>query len=129
MDSTIVLFGETERGEYHAAYFCTHLQQLVDHFGNAPSQSQGLYYAVRALLYHHQLIFFRVREEGFSTQDYAFGANFLHHQEAIPRISAICLPGVGSHEIFQTVTPLCTTHRSILIITEADLYDYLMQAA
>jgi hypothetical protein len=122
---TIALFGETEKGEYHAAYYCKTLDQLVDFFGNPPSQSKGLLYAIQALLFHRELIFFRVQEEGFSLEDYLFGVELLQKQETIPQISAICMPGVGNREIIQATFTLCAIYHSIIITTEADLYDYL----
>ncbi len=33
---TIALFGEAEKGEFHAPYFCQTLEQLDDCFGNPP---------------------------------------------------------------------------------------------
>lgn len=122
---TIALFGEAEKGNYKAAYFCNTLEQLVDIFGNAPQNSRGLHYAVQALLYHRNLIFFRVEEEGFSLKDYFYGLDLLRTQESIPQISAICMPGVGNSEIIQAMLPLCAIYHSILITTESDLYDYL----
>lgn len=125
---TIALFGEAEKGEYRAAYFCDNLAQLADNFGNAPLHSKGIHYAIQALLYHRQILFFRVREEGFSLQDYYFGANLLQTQHTIPQISAICIPGGGNEEILKAMTPLCLIYHSLLIASEADLYDYLTQA-
>ncbi len=121
----IALFGEAEKGDFQSAYFCKDLEQLVDYFGNAPINSNGLHFAVQALLYHRNLIFFRVQEEGFSLQDYQFGMNLLFTQSAISKISAICMPGVGNSEIIGATTALCAIYHSIFITTEADLYDYL----
>lgn len=126
---TIALFGEAERGEFRTAYFCQSLPQLVDYLGNPPPESKGLYYAVQALLYHHQLIFFRVREEGFSLQDYLLGLRLLETDELLTKISAICIPGVGDSEIIRVVTPVCKVNHSILITTESDLYDFLTEQA
>lgn len=122
---TIALFGEAEKGDYQAAYFCNHLEQLLDIFGNAPENSRGLLYAIQALLYHRNILYFRVEEEGFSLHDYYYGVNVLKKQETVPKISAICMPGVGNNEIIQAMAPLCAIYHSILITTEADLYDYL----
>lgn len=122
---TIVLFGEAERGEYKTAYFCQTLPQLADFLGNPPPFSVGLYYAVQALLYRQNLLFFRVREEGYSQQDYLLGLHMLQEQHAVPHISAICLPGVGDMEIIHAMTPFCKAHHSVIITTEPDLYDYL----
>lgn len=124
---TIALFGESEKGQYQTAYFCRTLPELVDNFGNPPPHSKGLYYAVQALLYDRELIYFRVREEGFSLQDYLLGLKLLRNQDWVAQLAAICLPGVGDEEIIEAVTPVCLESHSILITTEADLYDYLTE--
>lgn len=122
---TIALFGEAERGEFYTAYFCQNLEQLDEYFGNPPPNSKGLYYAVQALLFKRNLIFFRVMEEGFSLQDYLFGVRLLEQQHLIPQLDAICIPGVGDPEVLNAVQPLCHQYHSILISNEADFYDYL----
>lgn len=122
---TMALFGEAEKGDYQTAYYMRSLPQLVDYLGNPPPNSQGLFYAVQALLYERQLIFFRVKEEGFSHQDYFSGLKLLQNQSILSEISAICLPGVGDANILEAITPICATYHSILITNEADLYDYL----
>ena len=127
LPSAMALFGEAEKGEFHKGYFCENLTQLSENFGNPPKESRGLIYAIQAVLYQRKLIFFRVREEGFSHQDYLEGFDLLKTNE-VALICAICMPGVGSNHIIEAATPLCKKHRSFLIITESDLYDYISQA-
>ncbi len=122
---TIALFGEAEKGEFRTAYYCQSLEQLDEFFGNPPPNSKGLYYAVQALLFKRQLIFFRVPEEGFSTQDYLSGVRLLEQQSLIPQLDAICIPGVGDPEVLNAVHPICQQYHSILITNEADFYDFL----
>ena len=122
---TIALFGEAERGEFKTAYFCQNLEQLNEFFGNPPESSKGLYYAVQALLFKRNLIYFRVVEEGFSIQDYLTGLNLLEQQQKIAKLDAICVPGVGDPLVLNAVQPLCEHYHSILITNEADFYDYL----
>jgi hypothetical protein len=122
---TIALFGEAEKGEFRTAYFCQNLEQLDEFFGNPPPNSKGLYYAVQALLFKRNLIFFRVMEEGFSLQDYLTGVRLLEHQELIPKLDAICIPGVGDPEVINALQPVFQQYHSILISNEADFYDYL----
>lgn len=124
---TMALFGEAEKGDYRTAYHCRSLPQLVEYLGNPPPESRGLYYAIQALLYQRNLIFFRVREEGFSYQDYLCGLHTLEKQDTISKIAAICLPGVGDLKILDAIAPICEQHHSILITNEADLYDYLTE--
>lgn len=123
---TIALFGEAEKGEYHTPYLLKTLPQLEEHLGNPPANSKGLFFAIQSLLYQRELLFFRVKEEGFSLQDYLKGLHLLENRDAIRQISAICLPGVGDQEIIHATIPICLIYHSILITTEADLYDYLM---
>lgn len=122
---TIALFGEAERGEFRTAYYCQNLEQLDEFFGNPPQNSKGLYYAVQALLFKRNIIFFRVMEEGFSIQDYLAGVSLLEKQELIRQLDAICIPGVGDPQVLNAMQPICQHYHSILISNEADFYDYL----
>ncbi|MFZ0566257.1 MAG: hypothetical protein WAM28_08750 [Chlamydiales bacterium] len=126
MQFTVALFGEAQKGEFQMAYYCQTLAELSDFFGEPPSEEcQGLQFAVQTLLYERGVIYFRVHEEGFSIQDYLQGFNFLEKSEAFPNISAIGLPGVGSTEIIKATEDVCQIHKSFLILTEQDLYDFL----
>ena len=122
----IALFGEAEKGEFETAYVCSSLAELSYHLGEPPSlECRGLPLAVQSLLFERRVIYFRVKEEGFSKRDYVTGLQFLQNRDLFPEISAICLPGVGDHEILDATNPLLDTHRSLLILSESDLYDYL----
>ncbi len=123
--NTIALFGEAEKGRFNTAYFCSTLADLDTCLGNPPPESRGLYYAVQALLYQFNLLFFRVREEGFSYQDYLLGLRLLESQQMFPTVIALCLPGVGDQRIIQAASCYCLEHRSLMITNEPDLYDYL----
>jgi hypothetical protein len=123
----MALFGEAERGEYHTPYYCETLPQLVEFLGNPPPDSLGLYFAVQALLFSRKILFFRVKEEGYSLQDYFLGMRLLEKRDVIPHLEAIGIPGVGSSEIIEAMIPLCACYHSILVLTEMDLYDYVMQ--
>lgn len=117
----IALFGEAEKGSFKEGLICNEVTELMDCYGHPPAESSGLYYGIQALLYHYQLIFFRVEHEGFSKQDYFNGVKILSESPFLPSVHAICTPGVGDHTIINALTPLC----GILIMNEADLYDYL----
>lgn len=122
---TIALFGEAEKGDFHYAYHVQSLPQLIDSVGNPPNESRGLAFAIQTILYHHDLLFFRVREEGFSIQDYIQGLKFLEMPDLQSPIHAICIPGVGDKEIIEPTISICKKLHSILITTESDFYDYL----
>jgi hypothetical protein len=124
---TVALFGEAERGAYDTIYQFSSLQQLVENLGHPPADSYGLYYAVQALMCHYQLLFFRVREEGFSSSDYLNGLHLLRQVEVQPKIGAICIPGVGSAGIIDATLQLCIALHCVVVTTEADLYDYFTE--
>ena len=123
---TIALFGEAEKGDFHVGYLCQSVTQLEHIFGNPPPDSKGLFCAIQALLFQHKLLFFRVKEEGFSLPDYLIGFKTLRESALINTISAIAVPGVGDSEVIEAVTPILRTYNQILIANEADLYDFLM---
>jgi hypothetical protein len=122
---TVFLFGEAEKGDFCLPLVCNSLPQLADTLGNPPGESKGILYAVQALLYGRDLLFFRVKEEGFSTQDYIKGLKFLQNKEISSPLSAICMPGMGDTTIIDATKTICQQHKSFLIIDEKDLYDYL----
>lgn len=125
MQHTIFLFGEAEKGDFCTPFLCKSLPQLAETFGNPPEESLGLIYAVQALMFDRDLIYFRVKEEGFSIPDYMRGIRFLENKELSHHLSAICMPGVGDAKIIEATSPICSLHHSLLITTEGDLYDYL----
>lgn len=121
----VFLFGESEKGALAAPTQVSNLAELSEQMGNPPDESQGIDYAVQALLAERDLVFFRVREEGFSRDDYFKGVKFLSNQGRGLELSAICMPGVGDREIIEAVGALCHRQRMILILSQRDLYDYL----
>ncbi|MCH9632045.1 MAG: hypothetical protein S4CHLAM6_03680 [Chlamydiae bacterium] len=125
MRYTIAVFGEAERGSFHNAFFCQSLEQLESHFGNPPNNSTGINCAIQALLYERNLIFFRVKEEGFSSEDYMHGLHQLEKQHLFSNIKAIGMPGVGDHKIIGASEAFCSIYNSILMTSEADFYDFL----
>lgn len=125
MRQIIALFGEAEKGAFKTPHVLKALPQMFDHLGNPPAESEGLFFAIQALLYTREVIYFRVEEEGFSKADYFSGLKILTDQEKIRTIHALCLPGVGSAEILDAFQNVCRIHDSLLITSQKDLYDYL----
>jgi hypothetical protein len=123
--TTIFLFGAAERGELCLPLYLTSAEQLLNFLGNPPENSEGIGYAMQALLYKHALIYFRVGEEGFSTEDYISGLKFLKQRSLQMPLSAIGMPGVGDRELIQAAIPICHLYQSVLLVSEKDLYDYL----
>lgn len=122
MRHVMALFGEAEKGQFQKPYILKELPQLVDLLGNPPPESEGLFFAIQALHYEREIIYFRVQEEGFSRSDYFHGFSFLRQASTL---HALCLPGVGDQEILSASLALCQLHNSPLLFSEKDLYDYL----
>lgn len=123
--AVVALFGEAEKGQFKKAHVVRELPQLIDTLGNPPPESAGLFFAIQTLLYQRELIYFRVEEEGFSLPDYFYGLTYLQNKEKIKQLHALCLPGVGEPTIMEASQNICQMHKSLLITTEKDLYDYL----
>ena len=127
--SVIALFGEAERGDLDTMYYCERLDELFHFFGQPPPETEGLYHAIQALLYGQKLLYFRVREEGMSTRDYLLGLNLLReHSSRIPHINALFLPKVGVQNIIEEGISVCKVHQGLLIMKDADFYDYITDA-
>lgn len=122
----IALFGAAERGEYETIYHCYTINQLADYFGHPPPYTRGIFMAIQALLYQRELFFIRVRDEGYSFQDYYKGLRLLTSGGVAPYLAAVGMPGVGDSGLVETTASICAIHDSILITCEDDLYDYLM---
>jgi len=123
---TIVLFGEAEKGQFRKPHLVVSLEELVLLLGNPPPDSEGLFFAVQSLLYEREIVYFRVGEEGFSSPDYFQGfQHLLAQKEQLKKIHALCLPGVGDAAILNASEPLREAHKSLLITSQKDLYDYL----
>ncbi|MES2273255.1 MAG: hypothetical protein V4487_03595 [Chlamydiota bacterium] len=125
MPQIIALFGEAEKGAFKTPHLLKELPQVVDHLGNPPAESEGLFFAVQAILYNRKIIYFRVAEEGLSKIDYMSGLKYLQNREKAPRVNALCLPGVGDAEILEASHQVCQIHGGFLITSQKDLYDFL----
>lgn len=123
MRHVIALFGEAEKGSFHTPYSLKKLSQLVDFLGHPPVDSEGLFLAIQALLYEREIIYFRVGQEGFNKEEYLSG--FKHLENKIKKIHALCLPGVGDKDILDAADIPCAIHKSPLIMSQKDFYDYL----
>ena len=128
MKPTVFLFGEAEKGEFGAPLICRSLPELCDTLGNPPEESQGIFYAVQTILFSKQLLFCRVEEEGFSSKDYIKGLRFLKSTRPTSLLQAIVIPGVGDEETMEAAADVCDLYKSLLVLTEKDLYDYLMSS-
>ena len=122
---TVFLFGEAEKGPYRSPLRCSSIGQLYDQLGNAPPQTEGLFYALQALMLDLGLIYFRVQQEGYSADDYLEGLHLLRKKPAASDLTAIGIPGVGDAALIDAAAEVCRLYRSVLLLSEKDLYDYL----
>ena len=125
MQQIVALFGEAQRGSLATLISIKSLTQLNEQLGHPPEESRGLFFAIQFLLYAHDLIYIRVKEEGFSTKDYLKGMKQLLNKKRVSKLSGICLPGVGDARIIDALIPVCKAHHCFMVTTEQDLYDYL----
>ncbi|MBS0624598.1 MAG: hypothetical protein JSS32_00935 [Verrucomicrobia bacterium] len=125
MKHTIALFGEAEKGRFQKPHIIKDLVQLVEALGHPPLESEGLFFAIQALLYKREIVYFRVLEEGFSSPDYFQGMKHLEDKERFPEIRALCLPGVGDESILRASEKIRQIYSAFLITNQKDMYDYL----
>jgi hypothetical protein len=125
MCHTIALFGEAEKGDFHSLLFFSYLPLLAETLGHPPEGSHGLHLAIQTLMFKREIIYIRVKEEGFSIRDYMQGLQLLKQADNIKKLSAICMPGVGNGEIINQAVALCAQFHCVLMTTERDFYDYL----
>lgn len=121
----IAIFGEAEKGKVFTPYLVESLDSLLTFLGNPPEDSQGINIAIQALLYKCNLIFFKVMREGYSAEDYLHGLKYLEDRNKSIVLHGLAIPGVGDSGIIDETKKICSIHRSILILTQKDLYDYL----
>ncbi|MCP5492356.1 MAG: hypothetical protein H7A40_04875 [Chlamydiales bacterium] len=121
----LVMFGAAERGEMRAPILCNDMAHLAEALGNPPDESQGIPFAIQALLFNRTVYYVRVEEEGFSRADYFQGFSLLQTSNLLPKLTAIGLPGVGDSELIDAASQLCHPYKSMLITSEQDLFDYL----
>jgi len=119
----IFVFGQSEKGAFCRPTICRHLLDLIHHFGHPPESTHGLFFATQTLLLEHTCVFFRVEEEGYN--DYLKGLDILKKEFSTVQIQAIGLPGVGSNELLEKTEHFCLKKRSLILLNEKDLFDYL----
>lgn len=121
----IFLFGEAQKGSFCTPLRFKTLPDLAEELGNPPTDSNGIDFAVQLILFDRELIYYRVKEEGFAKDDYERGVKLLYNQGEKLRLSAICIPGVGDPQIVEALACVSQKLQLILIMTERDFFDYV----
>ena len=81
MGSAFFLFGEAQKGNFCRPSHCQSLADLSNTYGEPPEESKGIHFAIQALMFERELIFFRVHQEGYSKEDYLLGLRYLKTQK------------------------------------------------
>lgn len=123
----VALFGEAEKGDFYSLLPFNTLSHLAETLGHPPDGSYGLHLAIQTLLFKKEVVYIRVKEEGFSLKDYMKGLDLLQDSEKGKGIKAVCMPGVGDVEIVERALNFCNKSGSILITKETDFYDYMTE--
>ena len=121
----LFIFGQSEKGLFCQPTLCKNILDLLNYFGHPPALTQGLFFATQTLLMQKPCVFFRVEEEGFSLKDYFKGLDILKSSWDTINLHAIGMPGVGNLDVFEKLAPLCQKKRSLILLSERDLFDYL----
>ena len=121
----LALFAEARMGKPEAPCQIRSVDELFTLTGLPKENKSGLNWAIQALLYQVELLFFRVEEEGFSENEYFQGLNYLEKSLKKEPFQALALPGVGSLPILEKARMVCLKKKSLLIMNEEDLYDCL----
>ena len=121
----VALFGEAQKGNFQHLFEIRSLIHLAETLGHPPEGSIGLHLGIQTLLYQKELLFIRVKEEGFSMKDYVFGLKLLREQVDLKAITAIAMPGVGDHHILTEAWQFCSASGAFLMTSEKDFYDYV----
>ena len=129
MERSIALFGAAEKGSLSTLYECHEVEELFWLFGQPPQDSEGIYHAIQIILKGFTLIYHRVREEGVSKMDYLLGFKLLQElpekAPQVPKLGALFLPKMGISDVIEEGVQICHHHHGLLIMKEADLYDFL----
>lgn len=125
MRNRVFVFGESEKGPFCQPIALANLNAAQGQIGQPPAGTLGVECAVQSLLYGREVLFYRVREEGYARGDYTQGLQYLRSKAKHLKLVGISLPGVGDARIIEPLAELCQSLSAILLLSEADLYDYL----
>ena len=125
---TILIFGESKEGEFHKFLFLKTLPDLAEALGEPTETGLGVHIAIQSILSNRDVLFYKVKEEGFHADHYLLGFKQLENEFHSTPLAAIALPGVSSANILELASSLCNQHRSIILFNEKDLYDLMTQS-
>jgi hypothetical protein len=123
----VLIFGESKKGEFLKLFYINTLPDLSTLLGEPTETGIGIHMAIQSLLFHKEVLFIKIAEEGYSTDHYSLGIKEINKNPELI-ISAIALPGVGSSKILKEASLLAKKKNALLLLTEKDLYDLMTQS-
>ena len=120
----MALFAEAQKGSFEEGVEIYTPIELLHLFGHPPEDARGMVLAIQALHYNHPLLFFRVKEEGFSAPDYRAGLHWLEQKGPL-HLRGVFAPGVGSLEILNPLFQFSQKQKVPLLTTEQDFFDFI----
>lgn len=121
----IFIFGQAEKGVFCRPTYLRQPIELFQQFGHPPDTSGGIPFALQTLMVSKPCIFYRVEEEGYSLNDYLRGLDILKSDWEHIKLEAIGIPGVGNSELIEKTERFCFKKRSLILLNEKDLFDFL----
>jgi hypothetical protein len=125
--ASILIFGESKRGEFLKLFQINTLPDLSTFLGEPTTSGIGIHMAIQSLLFEKSVLFIKVGEEGYDIDHYSLGFKEIDNNPHL-LIDAIALPGVGSNEILKKASLLAKKKKALLILREKDLYDFITQS-
>lgn|SRR3989338_4363988 len=120
----ISIFGESEKGEYEKFYPIADLAEAFEILGSPPKETEALQFSLQILGASQPILFFRVKEEGFSFDSYAKGIELLKVNSGPFTIQALFMPGLSDPNLIEKAREACEKHQAVLLITDKDFQDY-----
>ncbi len=126
---TILIFGESQKGELQKFLFLKTLPDLAEALGEPTETGLGIHMAIQAMLFNQSVLFYKVKEEGFNIDHYLMGFKLLEKEFTSILLTAIALPGASSPPILEIADSLCKLHKSLILFNEKDLYDFMTRSS
>lgn len=121
----LFIFGESEKGVLCRPTLCNTIVDLFQNFGHPPEGANGLFCATQTVLMKKPCVFFRVKEEGYSLDDYLKGLDILKNDWKGVTLQGIGIFGCSDKDVIEKTERLCLQRRSLILINQSDLFDIL----
>lgn len=121
----VIVFGEASRGVWGQMSSCSELLDLYQIYGEPTEGSLGLYWAIQALLKGKECLYWRVRQESLSLEDYHLGLNQLSSL-SLETWEGLFLPNMSESSVIEHAAAYCRQKQKLLLMDPLDLQDWLL---